>query len=75
VSGARISPTVQGSGATQYRCGKIFPMHDSPPRVHDVRFASGSTIVDPDQNGSRGAEAAGIAADPIFGEVWLFCTS
>jgi hypothetical protein len=30
---------------------------------------SGSTIVDSDQNGSRRAETAGIAADPIFGEV------
>jgi hypothetical protein len=33
--------------------------------------ASGPTIVDPDQNGSRRPKAA----DPIFGEVWLFCTS
>jgi len=29
------------------------------------RMASGSTIVDPDQNGSRRAETAGIAADPV----------
>jgi hypothetical protein len=27
--------------------------------------ASGSTIVDPDQHGSRRAETAGIAADPV----------
>jgi hypothetical protein len=38
--GARISPTVQGSGATRYRYGKILPLHDSPPRVHGVCFGS-----------------------------------
>jgi hypothetical protein len=36
-----------------------------------IVVAFGSTIVDPDQNGSRRPKAA----DPIFGEVWLFCTS
>jgi hypothetical protein len=30
-----------------------------------IVVASGSTIVDPDQNGSRRAETAGIAADPV----------
>jgi hypothetical protein len=42
-----------------------------------IVVASGSTIVDPDQDGSRRAETAGIAADPIFGEVraWIAAMS
>jgi hypothetical protein len=40
-----------------------------------IVVAFGLTIVDPDQNGLRRAETAGIAADSIFVEVVIFLRS